>query len=63
MHNNIILVKKREDLHIMPSDIPQHVVNGFARATLRAVERYFEDPSIKAEFEAWKKRKYSNADK
>lgn len=54
---DMTLVVNGTGLNVKPSDIPAHVADGFARATLRAVEKYFESPSVKAEFEAWKKKR------
>lgn len=43
------------------SKIPEHEVDHLARATLRAVTRYFEIPGVKEDYEKWlkgyKKRK------
>lgn len=47
-----------EGLRVKPADIPSHVADGFARATLRAVERYFSDPAVKAEYEKWLKERH-----
>jgi hypothetical protein len=44
-----------DKLCVKPSDIPPHVASGIARATLRAVARYFENPDVQAEFEEWMK--------
>lgn len=37
------------------SKVPQHEVNHLARATLQAVERYFEIPGVKEDYEKWLK--------
>ena len=34
-------------------NVPNNVINGLARATLRAVERYFEIPGVKEDYEKW----------
>lgn len=34
-------------------EIPEHEIDSLARATLRAVERYFEIPENKAKYEKW----------
>lgn len=42
--------------------IPEHEAEHLARATLRAVKRYFETPGVKEDYEKWlikyKKRKF-----
>lgn len=44
-----------------PSLIPEHEMNSLARETLRATERYFQQPGVKEDYEKWlkeyKKRK------
>lgn len=42
--------------------IPNYAADGFARGTLRALERFFELPGIKEEYEEWLKeyRKQQN---
>lgn len=35
------------------SKIPKHEADHLARATLRAVKRYFELPGVKKEYEKW----------
>ena len=34
-------------------NVPDHVIDHFARATLEAVRRYFEIPGVKEKYEAW----------
>lgn len=54
------LVVKGEGLKFTPSQIPAHVVDSLARATLRAVEKYFENPEVQAEYKEWKKKRDQN---
>lgn len=37
------------------SEIPNYAMDGFARGTLRALERFFELPGIQEEYEEWLK--------
>ena len=55
---DMTLVINGEGLRVKPSDIPSHVADGLARATLRAVERYFSDPAVKVEYEKWLKERH-----
>lgn len=57
MPDMTIVISNKESICVKPSDIPAHVADGFARATLRAVEKYFEDPAVMAEYEAWKSKR------
>ena len=34
-------------------NVPDNSFNGLARATLRAVERYFKIPGVKEDYEKW----------
>ena len=34
-------------------NVPNSDMNGYARSTLRAVERYFEIPGVKEDYEKW----------
>lgn len=51
-----MMIVKTERLNVKPSDIPSHVADGFARATLKAVERYFDDPAVMADYKKWLKK-------
>ena len=42
---------------IKPADLPRHISDGAARITLRAMQRYFEDPAVKADYKKWLKSK------
>lgn len=55
-----MMIVKTERLNVKPSDIPSHVADGFARATLRAVERYFSDPAVKVEYEKWLEKRQND---
>ena len=39
--------------------VPENELRGFARATLRAVERFFESPGVQEDFERWLREDYS----
>lgn len=40
---------------IKPADIPPHIAIGAARATLHAMQRYFADPAVMADYKKWLK--------
>lgn len=46
---------KHSNVSIDTSEIPNYAMDGFARGTLRALERFFELPGIKEEYEEWLK--------
>lgn len=41
---------------IKPADIPPHIAIGAARATLHAMQRYFADPAVMADYNKWLKQ-------
>ena len=41
-------------------EVPQHEIDNLARATLRAIERYFEIPENKAKYEQWLAERNAN---
>lgn len=41
---------------LKPAQIPSYIADGAARATLRAIERYFENPAVKADYIKWLKQ-------
>ena len=53
---NTMLVKRGNNIEVTPSQIPTHIVNNVARATLHAVERYFQLPGVQEEYEEWLKK-------
>lgn len=42
---------------VRPEHIPDHVMDSLARATLEAVQRFYQDPENVRKFEEWKARK------
>lgn len=40
---------------IKPADLPRYISDGAAHITLRAMQRYFEDPAAKADYKKWLK--------
>ncbi len=46
-------VVRNEIPKLNSENMPNNVMNGLARATLRAVERYFEIPGVKEDYEKW----------
>lgn len=47
------LVNVNNSPYICLDEIPKHEVDSLARSTLRAVERYFELPNVKKDYERW----------
>lgn len=45
---------------VMLSAIPKHKLDNLCRVTLHAIERYFELPGIKEEYEEWLKEYRKN---
>lgn len=43
------------DLNFDPDEIPDSVIDIFARCLLPKIQAYFESPEGQAEFERWKK--------
>jgi hypothetical protein len=37
------------------ADLPRYISDGAAHITLRAMQRYFEDPAVKADYKKWLK--------
>lgn len=50
-----MLLIKGNNIEVTPSQIPSHIVDSVARATLHAVERYFQQPGVQEEYEKWLK--------
>lgn len=48
---------------VMLSAIPKHRLDNLCRATLHAIERYFELPNVKEEYEEWLKEYKRNENK
>lgn len=40
---------------LKPADLPHYISDGAARITLRAMQKYFEDPAVKADYKKWLK--------
>ncbi len=45
-----------DDFSVKGENIPKYIVDGAARATLHALRRYFEQPGVKRDYEAWKRK-------
>lgn len=50
-----LVITKGDDVAVNPSEIPHYASDGLARATLRAIERFFSLPGVQEEYEAWLK--------
>lgn len=50
-----MLIVRGNNIKVTPSQIPSHIVDNVARATLHAVERYFQQPSVQEEYKKWLK--------
>jgi hypothetical protein len=57
-----IFVVRDNNIEITPSQIPQHVINNVARATLKAVQKYFDNPAVQKEYEAWKNKRHKETE-
>lgn len=55
----MILKPKAGTQQLKPADIPKHIANGAARATLHAMTRYFDDPAVMADYKKWLKSRNS----
>lgn len=55
----MILKPKAGAQQLKPADIPKHIADGAARATLHAMTRYFDDPAIMADYKKWLKERNS----
>lgn len=40
---------------LKPADLPRYISDGAAHITLRAMQRYFEDPAVRADYKKWLK--------
>lgn len=63
MNEAPLKVTSGNGVKVDPSLIPEHEMNILARETLRAAEKYFQQPGVKEDYEKWlkeyKKRKIS----
>ena len=57
-----MLVVRGNNIEVTPSQIPQHVINNAARATLKAVQKYFDNPAVQKEYEAWKNKRHKETE-
>lgn len=46
-----------EEPRVTSADIPEHVMESLARATIDAAKRFYSDPENVRKFEEWKARK------
>ena len=46
-----------QDVHLSPESIPDHTAKYIARDTLAAVKRFYDNPSNRAAFEAWRRKR------
>ena len=48
-------------VHIDTARIPRHVGHNLAQVALRAIQRDFQDPAIRADYERWKQERTAQA--
>ena len=46
-----------QDVHLSPESIPDHTAKYIARDTLAAGKRFYENPSNRAAFEEWRRKR------
>lgn len=46
-----------QDVRLSPESIPDHTAKYIARDTLAAVKRFYDNPSNRAAFEAWRRKR------
>ena len=51
-----MILKPKAGINPAPADIPKHIADGAARATLHAMQRYFTDPDVMADYKKWLKK-------
>ena len=56
-----MILKPRAAVKPTPANIPAHISNGAARATLRAIERLFADPVVQKDYKKWLKEQEAAA--
>jgi len=56
MAEKIAVVKA--GIEIKPADIPAHIATGTVRATLHAMQRYFEKPEVQKAYKKWLKENF-----
>lgn len=57
-----LTLKTNQSAKPTPDKIPAYIADGVARATLRAIERYFKDPAVIADYEKWLKENYEETE-
>lgn len=50
-----------EEPRVTPADIPEHVMDSLARATIDAAKRFYSDPENVRKYEEWKAKKEAEA--
>lgn len=50
-----LVITKGNDVAVDSSEIPNYAMDGLARKTLRAVERFFSLPGVQEDYEEWLK--------
>lgn len=48
---------KSQGVHLSPESIPDHTAKYLARDTLAAVKRFYDNPSNRAAFEEWRRKR------
>lgn len=46
-----------QEVHLSPESIPDHTAKYIARDTLAAVKRFYDNPSNRAAFEVWRRKR------
>ena len=46
-----------QEAHLSPESIPDHTAKYIARDTLAAVKRFYDNPSNRVAFEAWRRKR------
>jgi hypothetical protein len=46
-----------QEVHLSPESIPDHTAKYIARDPLAAVKRFYENPSNRAAFEEWRRKR------
>ena len=49
----VLKVVSGEDVKAKLEEIPPHIINRLARVTVWAIDRFFEKPGVKEDYEKW----------
>lgn len=50
-----MILKPKAGIELKPANVPGHIADGAARATLHAMQRYFSSPAVQADYKKWLK--------